>query len=509
MSTLTSVVALLPLVVSMLVILVLRRGAATGALSGIAVAVVLILFGGDAFTIDGQRAQTALGTTAILTLSVVLVIVPGLYLNAVLRAQGAIDGLVSWIQSWRLDAERKALVLLLGFLPAVESLTGFGVSLFLGVPIFFRLFPAEQAYRVSLLGMNIMPWGTLALATVIGASLTGLAVTSLGTATSLTSALVFPCVGLIALHVLGRGAMVRKHGALAVVLGLCLSAALFLFNRIGLTETAGILAGAMTGLLGFAVLGLGTGRASAGSQERADGLPPARVFRLLLPYILVLALIVISRTIGPLHEALANLWVLTTARVKFSVLTSPGLALAIVAFLLTRLQPVSIGHKAVWTRARTASLGLFCFILLAQVMRESGMIAGIAALLEQQEGEGVGFLVILSPLLGMMSGFTTGSNLGGNALVMTVQHQIGSAVGEGLLFSAVQNSAAGHTVFASLPIIILVMTIAREGGEQSGTAEHDLLRFGLKAAVFVFIALVLTCSIIHSAGLIELMVAPS
>lgn len=509
MSTLTSVVALLPLVVSTLVILVLRRGAATGALSGIAVAVVLILFGGDVFDIDGARAQTALGTTAILTLSAVLVIVPGLYLNAVLRAQGGIDGLVSWIQSLRLDAERKALVLLLGFLPAVESLTGFGVSLFLGVPIFFRLFPTEQAYRVSMLGMNIMPWGTLALATVIGASLSGQDVILLGTMTALTSALVFPCVGLIALHVLGRGAMVRKHGVLAIVLGFCLSAGLFLFNRIGLTETAGILAGGTTGLLGFLALRARSGRDPAGSQEGADRPSPARVFRLLLPYILVLALIVISRTIGPLQEALASLWVLTTARVKFSVFTSPGLALAIVAILLTRLQPVPIAHKAVWTRARTASLGLFCFILLAQVMRESGMIGGIAALLEQQGGGQVGFLNILSPLLGMVSGFTTGSNLGGNALVMTVQHQIGSAVGEGLLFSAVQNSAAGHTVFASLPIIILVMTIAREGGEQSGTAEHDLLRFGLKAATFVFIALVLTSSIIHYAGLVDLMVTPS
>ena len=68
---------------------------------------------------------------------------------------------------FQLKPENKALILLLGFLPAVESLTGFGVSLFLGVPIFLKLFPQKKALKLSVLGMNIMPWGTLALATII------------------------------------------------------------------------------------------------------------------------------------------------------------------------------------------------------------------------------------------------------------------------------------------------------------------------------------------------------
>ncbi|WP_338091856.1 L-lactate permease [Sorangium cellulosum] len=450
--------------------------------------------------------QTALGTAVILTLSALLVIVPGLYLNAVLRAQGIVDGLVAWIESLQVRAEPKALILLLGFLPAVESLTGFGVSLFLGVPIFFRLFPADKAYRLSLLGMNIMPWGTLALATVIGASLSGYPTVVLGTATALTSSAVFPCIGLIALYTLGGGEMLRRHGALALALGAGLSASLFLFNRIGLTETAGILAGAMTGLGGFLLL---RGRgipARATDPDRAGEHAPARVARLLLPYILVLALILLTRTIGPIHRWLTDLLLLTTERVKFSVFTSPGLALAVVAFFLIRLQPVRIDHKAIWTRARVATLGLFCFILLAQIMRESNMIAAVATLLEQQGSGQASVMSLLSPLLGMVSGFITGSNLGGNALIMTVQQQIGSALGEGLLFSAVQNSAAGHAVFASLPIIILVMTIARDGSEQEKTAEHDLLRFTLKVAAFVLAAVVLACVVVRHAGLLALVV---
>lgn len=488
MSTATSLLAFSPLIVSACIILFLRKSAVKGALAGILVALALIL-GIDGFTIAPAGLKTAMTSALILTASAAIVIIPGLYLNAVLRGQGIVDGLVSWLQSLALNAERKALILLLGVLPAVESLTGFGVSLFLSVPIFFRLFAADKAYRLSLLGMNIMPWGTLALATVIGASLSGESVTALGTATAVTSAFVFPCVGLLALGVLGGGSCIKRHGLLAVLMGALLATLLITFSRIGFTETAGILAGAITGLVAMAVLRLLPGSAEDGGNK-APVYTSKAVLRLFLPYLLVLVLILVTRTIEPLHEWLKNLWILTSERVRFSVFTSPGIALALVALALVQIQPVPIDHRAVWKRAQTASLGIFCFVLLAQCMLESGMIDALATLLEQGEGEQSILLCILSPVLGMVSGFTTGSNVGGNALMMVMQHRIGETAGAGLAFSAIQNSSAGHAVFASLPIIILVMTIAREGGDSSKTAEHNLLHFTLKALAIIAIPLI-------------------
>lgn len=505
MPGLIALVAFTPIVLSAAVILWLRRSAAIGALSGTAIALAWIpLF--DAFGLDVERVRVALISATILTLSAVLVIVPGLYLNAILRGQGVVDGLAAWIQSLRLDAERKALVLLLGPLPAVESLTGFGVSLFLAVPIFFRLFPAERAYRMSLLGMNIMPWGTLALATVIAASLSGLPVAQLGAATALTSALVFPAIGLIALCVLGGPSLLRKHALLATLLGLALAALLFAFSRFGFTEIAGILAGTVVGVLGFAGLrqasqsaeqALESGRFAAAPVD-TQSLP---IWRLLQPYALVLGLILLSR-IPALHALLSDAVVLSSGRVRFSLLTSPGWALAIVALLLLAIRSVPIDHKVVWSRAKTASIGILCFVVLAQLMLESGMINAIAAPLEQQGAQHKSLLYLLSPLLGAVSGFTTGSNVGGNALLTVMQHRLGAATGEALLFTAAQNSAAGHAVFASLPIIILVATIARDTAHQTPMAEHELLRFTLKALCLVVMALVLSCALIGSMGLL-------
>jgi lactate permease len=45
------------------------------------------------------------------------------------------------------------------------------------------------------------------------------------------------------------------------------------------------------------------------------------------------------------------------------------------------------------------------------------------------------------------------------------------------LFSAIQNSTAGHAVFASMPIIMLVLAIAGPGQK---TEESELVLFGLK-----------------------------
>lgn len=488
---LSLVLAASPVISCGAIILVLRRSAAVGALAGIGIAAGLSVLVGK-FAIDGPGLVQVLGTTGILALSALLVIVPGLYLNAVLRGQGVIDGLVARIASIRLDPEPKAFLLLLGILPAVESLTGFGVSLFLGIPIFFRLFPPDRAYRLSLLGMNIMPWGTLGLATVVGASLSGYSTAALGTATALTSMLVYPAIGLVALRVLGGGALLRRYALAVVLLGCGLSLSLFYCNRYGFVETGGIISGLVVSGLGFILFRMFGRRTTSADDE---GRVPTPLVRILFPYGLLLLLLFALRIIPALHQWLAELLVLTSGRVKFSVFTSPGLALAITGILVFLVAPIKIDHGMVWKRSRTAVLNLCCFILLAQVMNASHMIATLAQALGQLKNQDA-ILLPLSALLGMVSGFITGSNLGGNALAMGMQQQIGHALDEGLLFSALQNSAAGAAVFMSLPIIILVMTIARDSlGEQKAVAraaEYDLLRFGLYAGACIYLALLLS-----------------
>ena len=490
--------ALSPIIFCALLIIVFKRTTLFAAFSAIILALLLVTFH-SALNIDQEKLLLVIKGSLILTLSVAMVVIPGLYLNAVLRAKGIVRDLVLWIESLPLNSERKALLLLLGVLPALESLTGFGVSLFLGVPIFFHLFEEKKAYRLSMLGMNIMPWGTLAIATTIGASLSGYSVLQLGSKTALTSFFIFPLIGLIGLHVIGGTALLLKRGVIALFLGFGLSSLLYLFSSLNLVEIAGILSGVIVALLAYFLLRQKSAlkNIAASTRENITKNPSQnsknKISSALFPYALILLLILITRTVPPIHQFLAENLLLRSGKISYSFLTSPVIILAFVAIVIQLGRPVVIEYHTIAKRAKIAILSLFFFIVLAQIMNQSGMISLMTEALKESQHEVSWAVIFIAPLLAMVSGFITGSNLGGNALAMSVQQQIGANLDQGLLFSAIQNSGAGHAAFTSLPIIILIMTIAKDVGKKSNIAvgEHELLSFGLKSAALVYFILLI------------------
>jgi len=472
---LTALLALLPLAATLAAI-VAGLGPLAGSALGIALAVGLVATTG--FAVSAETLPAAAATVAILTLSVALVVVPGQYLNAVLRARGIISGMAERIGAAAVDRDRKALILLLGVAPAVESLTGFGVSLFLTVPLIFHLYRGDAAWRLALISMNIMPWGTIALATLIGAKLAAVEVQVLGVWTAAVSAPVFPLLGLVGAAVLGGGAGLRRNGWFGLALGIMLAGLLWLNNRYLYVETAGVFAGLATTLAGILLAGRGRMTRGRGTAAPATGGPGP--VALLAPYALLVGLVVSSRAIGPLWRWLTDAVVLESGAIRFSVLTSPGLALALTAVAVQAVRPAATPVATVLQRSAKPILSIFAFLVLAQVMREAGMVAAIAGLMR---GLDPGILAVAAPAIGMASGLATGSNLGGNALAMPVLAEVGAVAGTRALWAGVQNSAAGHAVFASVPIAVLVASIAREAGAVADARTfRRLVRFGLIVA---------------------------
>ena len=166
-----------------------------------------------------------------------------------MNKQGILKSLVSSINNFPLDNEKKSLILILGLLPALESFTGFGISLLLGIPIFFKLFSPMQAFQLSMLSLNTIPWGTLGISTVIGSKLTGYSTHDLGKMSSLISFLIFPLIGIIILYVIGKLDLIKRKWFLGIGQGLLFATLLFSFNYIRLTEIAGILTGIITSLI--------------------------------------------------------------------------------------------------------------------------------------------------------------------------------------------------------------------------------------------------------------------
>ncbi|HZH39327.1 MAG TPA: L-lactate permease, partial [Bacillales bacterium] len=253
MDAIKAVIGISPVILSILVILFLKRNIVTGALGGILLG-FLIIMTTDWFTLNSSNFYTAIFTAAILTISAALVIVPGLYLNTVLQGQGKIERLSEIIKKIQINNTHKALLLLIAFLPAIESLTGFGVSLFLSIPLFFSLFADHKAYRLSLIGMNIMPWGTLALATLVGSSLSGEPINKLSATTALVSLFVFPTFGLMGAYIIDGIEGIKQNIILAITMGLGLSLMLYVFSSLGLTELAGVLSGLTVGIVTTIIL---------------------------------------------------------------------------------------------------------------------------------------------------------------------------------------------------------------------------------------------------------------
>lgn len=468
--------ALTPIAAALAAILVLRADPLIGAAIGLALAVLA------AATIESAMLNwPALGAAgeaaSAIAVSAASVIVPGLILNHELDRRGALTEAAEGLRSLGLDPQRCAVILLLGLFPALECLTGFGISLLLAVPVLVRLLGPAAGVPVALLGMHIMAWGTMALATLIGASLAGMPPDLLGAVTAVLQVPALVVVGLIGIVTIGGPDALRRHAVFAVLLAGALAALLHLNARFLLVETSGVLAG-----LGVAVLGIGW-EASRGRFRpgRAD---LARL-RGLAPFAAALILLLLFRLVPPIATFLGNVLVVGGEDLAISPLTSPGLALLIVAASLA-----ARGSGFRWgvplRRAIRPVAVVLAFILLAQVMQQTGLLrialAGAAGL-------PLAILVPLAPALGMLGGFTTGSAVAGNALFLPAVTALGAAHGLAWDFAAIHNAAAGHGAFASLSIVSLTAAIASQAAPGGGPPVHVLARFGLRSALLIYAAL--------------------
>lgn len=475
-------IAVSPLVLVLGMITGLRRPAHWAALAGAAMAAVLIWWLPD-FTLSGGALTAAAGGTGLLVLNAAAVMLPGVYLSQVLTRREVHRSLQEWVRGLPLPGPAKVALVVAGIAPTVEALTGFGVSLLVTVPVLLALTPPASALRQAMLGMNIMPWGTLGLATVIGAALTGTDTAVLGTATAVTSSLVFPLVTVWA-ALLARPQHRLRTAVVAAGAGGTLSLGLLVLNRAGVVQPTGVLAGLLTTALGLVLCAVRRTRSGAGTGPAGRLFPPRAVLH---AYGLVLGGIVVTRAAAALGVPSLELH---AGNASFALLSSPGLPLLAAALLLDRGRPHGPDARAALIRAGRPLLALTGFVALGRLMADSGMIGEVGAAVAAAPPL---VTALASPALGMLSGFITGSNVGGNALMMPLQERLAPhGAGLDVWFAALQNSAAGHAVFTSLPMIMLILAVAGNSAKSAGVVEHGLLRFGLRVAAAVYAALAAT-----------------
>lgn len=434
-------------------ILLLRRPPIQAALVGV-VAVFLLWLMGAAAPLSGTAFVAIFKDTSILFLSTAFVIVPGLAFVILVERGGAPQAIGAWIKELGWKPPAQVIFIVLGLAPLLEAMTGFGVSLIATVPLLMGLFSRQAGMKMALAGMVIMPWGTLGLATVIGAQLAHIPSAVLGSHSALISAPVFLCLAAIALWLAGIRSALPWLG-LCLISGL-FSAVLYSINRWTGPEASGVLAGLVVASIGLIV--------SIIQRKRLVRWPHAA-----WPYLALLAVVVALRSVFVL-SGWDGIWVIKGDHVSWKPLASPGVALLIVTVWMLRKPTTddAFPWRALWQRAKFSVATIFLFLLLSQVMVNAGFLVEAQRSLESMSG------MTLAPMIALLAGvagYVTGSNVGGNTLVMPSIAALTTEQGPWL--AAMVNSAAGHGALGSLSILSLITGLAAASRQE----EHRLVRF--------------------------------
>ena len=166
--------------------LVLRQNALIAAAAALVTALALWATGIYA-PVKLDHLGHAISDALVLEILVGAVVFLGLLFVEVSSRIGGLKALGDAIQSLGLSPPRTVILITLGIGVMLESLTGYGVSMLVTVPLLLQIVSRAKAIFLALIGMSLMPWGALSISALLGAELSGLSPQVLAAAIVTTS----------------------------------------------------------------------------------------------------------------------------------------------------------------------------------------------------------------------------------------------------------------------------------------------------------------------------------
>ncbi len=435
---------------------VLRQSATRAAFIGLAAAVGsgMLWFG-----FDGPQAVDVLAQWWPTVLEVLAIVAGGIFFAEAGRRTGGQLAIAHWLRENLGVGVAPVLAIVHGVTPLAEALSGFGIGLAIGVPILFALgYGGRKAAILGLLGLSVVPWGSMGPGTLVAARLGGVAFDPLGLACAALSLPVFLGTG-IAAALMVTEKRERARGVIgAVASGIVLWASILGANALFGTAPAGSVGAAVTLALHLAVHRLRAGRLSA----------TRRLLAAVLPYAVLLGGVLVTSSVIRAVGLTGTPW---------HLLSSPALWLLTAGLVALRSRLRDSGSTAAaalraWLFVGPAT-GLF--ILLGAVMAECGMSQTIAAALASL---GSGYLAAI-PLIGGLGGFVSGSNSGSNAMFAGPQSAAGVALGVSPLGVTAMQNVAGSLFIMSSPARVEFATRLCPDPPRRGSVMRGVLRVDL------------------------------
>ncbi len=427
-------------VLATILVLTLRRGRMLEAgLVGLVLAGALLLW---APSPAGGKIALLLGAAGRglwLAWHAIAVILAGLLFHQVVSAGTAAGETLATYDHRRLWAA----CFLLG--PFFEAATGFGVGVVILVPVLRRLsIPAAALVPFALFSQILVPWGALAIGTMLGAELAGLDPAALGTASAWLSG------PLLALYLAAFWILAAATGhrpAPAAMLDDILWTALLWLLLLGANRAIGVEIAGLVACGGL--LPLRWWRDTR--PRRGDW---RRLARHAAPYAALALVLSVMRGVPVVSATMRGLWIWRPAGdlAPFAPFHHVAFWLAVTAIaggMAYRL-PATAWRRLLgaWGRAAARPVAVTAvFLVMAEIMADSGASQHLAAALAAVLGAGA---LAASPLFAAVAGFLTGSNVASNALLMPLQKALAARLGADLMgIAALQNVACSNFTLLS------------------------------------------------------------
>lgn len=395
----------------------------------------------------------------------------GILLARVLEAVGAQSAMAQFLARYGVTPTRTVLLVVLGLAPFAEAVTGFGVGAVIALPVLLGLgLSPLRAASIALLGLNLVPWGAMAVGTLVAADLGGVPVDDLGLVSVAWNVPVSLTAAIVAV-ILAHGRAPRGRDWVEILLTTGLQHGLLL----GASASVGTVpAAAVACLLLLTVLVLRARVLDGVVGGPGAVLRPALLAGVVLLVGLVLSRVLIGRTGAP-GEALS---------VAERVISSPVTWMLVAAAVIWWVRPwgaagavlarpsgrrVAASAWALWVPVTITTVG---FLLLGVVMAGTGMSTALAEAAVQALG--VGYLVV-GPLLSGLGGFLTGSNAGSASMFAASAAEAADGLRiDPLQVLAVQSVTASALAAASPARVALVigMLAASRSSGSADDAEH-------------------------------------
>lgn len=474
--------ALLPILLILILMVGLRWGAARAGAAGYLGALVIAIV---AFGTGPQLLAVAHGKALMLTLDVLFIIWMAFLLYRVADEAGAIKMIGEALPHLTADKGMQALVIGWAFASFLQGVGGFGVPVAVIAPIMVGLgFPPLSAVVIPSVGHGwAVTFGSLGSSFNAMMAATGLPSDLLGPPAALLLGISGLVVGLIVAHVSGGMAAIRRLLWPILIIGVVMGLAQYLGVLAGLWNIASFLGGLAGLLVGFPLARRYRG------QVGDNGELNLRQLGIALSGYVVLVGITLGVQLIPAVRSVLGQYVFSLhfpeVQTRLGYITPAGTGRGIPVFqhagailMVASVIAYLIYQRAGWykqaaarriisgtvQRVMSSSVGIASMVAMAVIMQHAGMTETLARGL----ADGVGWLFpLVSPWIGALGAFMTGSNTNSNVVFATLQLRTAELLGYSVavILAAQTSGAALGSVIAPTKVVVGASTGGMEGRE--------------------------------------------